>query len=1111
MAQAAGLHQAFQRLRVGLRVLAQPLGGAQLVAVFHQHVEKTLPVVGPDGVGRHGLPTPGELHGLEHLQGARIALGLLGLQPARVQVAGLHLAGDVALRAFGVHLAAVMQLAHVQRQRILLARCPGGRRQAAQVLEGVVRADHGIQVRAAREHRRIGLAQVRAQCLHRMGAVHAGHRLAVEEGLAHALQKHLAQPQVVAAQAAVLHGIGQAGAVVPFLVAKAAGLRQGLGLGGGHARVAQRTVHRSRVARHGVGGLGACGQGHGLVDQRHEGRKLVAVGAGNAEQHIDPLAAQLRLRDQFHPLRAAAAVPHWPHPQGHQCLRFHHALVAQCFPGPQRQRQALRHGAAMGSTPVLQPLLKQALRHLVGLARGQAAGVQAGEVAARGQAVGVADRVAPIGGGEVAPVQRGQQARDLAFGGQQALKLLRTQGQRMQRGSVCGLACRAVGHKVLAAQRTGAVACGRRGRLRRAQVEAAGSVGVAQRHVQPARWPRRGHGAVVDEKGLVDVLSQRFDQGLAQRLQNGLAPARLAGHLAQHGQALRLAALRQAVQVGVELLQVTLEVLRNRIGRPAQVAVQLVLHKLRDQAPLQRLARGACIHGFPLVHQLVHVGHAGIEARRGKRRRAVADQHRAAAPLGGQGLAQVVHDIGVHHRNVARRCAQRQPHVVPHIRAAGLAAGPFLRAMGAKVQQRIGLPRPQVHGQVVVRQRCLAFVHEGVLAQAQGFLARGLGQHRERAHPHARNDEDRLPLPIQHVAAALGRAPVGLDAGAHVLRQGVKKLAVARQGQRLGAVLLQQAAQRGVGVVSRQQGLQARDPIALGHLLRGVARLRQRARYPLQAARHVQERSAEVAAPGGVVVDHGHQRTLRPGALLQVQQALHAAHHGLGLAVDEHRAPPLLGRGRDQHRVNRPRALGLGQVVGHIGQGQAHGAVRPVGLGTAAPGLRGQQRHAPAGQQGLQGRRLADQLVQHQCPGVGAAVGVFQQGLQAGGVELLAKHGIGPQALVRKHPQPDVEPGGLAVDEMVAVHQHSHGRLALPLGLGGLPRRHGARIAEDAGRIGVVQAARGPGSGLGQRRGRRSPLPRIGQLPGVAQVGRATRLKVGHHALGHARLNGQQA
>jgi hypothetical protein len=65
--------------------------------------------------------------------------------------------------------------------------------------------------------------------------------------------------------------------------------------------------------------------------------------------------------------------------------------------------------------------------------------------------------------------------------------------------------------------------------------------------------------------------------------------------------------------------------------------------------------------------------------------------------------------------------------------------------MGAKVQQRIGLPRPQVHGEVVVRQRRLAFVHEGVLAQAQGFLARGLGQHRERTHPHARNDKDRLP------------------------------------------------------------------------------------------------------------------------------------------------------------------------------------------------------------------------------------------------------------------------------------------------------------------------------------------------------------------------------
>ena len=93
--------------------------------------------------------------------GAGIALLLLRLQPARMQVARLHLQRDHPPGGFGVHLARVLQLAHVQPHRLCAAGAAGGRGQPAQVLEGVVRADHGIQVRAAREHRRIGLAQVR--------------------------------------------------------------------------------------------------------------------------------------------------------------------------------------------------------------------------------------------------------------------------------------------------------------------------------------------------------------------------------------------------------------------------------------------------------------------------------------------------------------------------------------------------------------------------------------------------------------------------------------------------------------------------------------------------------------------------------------------------------------------------------------------------------------------------------------------------------------------------------------------------------------------------------------------------------------------------------------
>ena len=692
----------------------------------------------------------------------------------------------------------------------------------------------------------------------------------------------------------------------------------------------------------------------------------------------------------------------------------------------------------MARLVVLEPVVEQRLGHGIGLARGQAARVQPREVAARGQTVGVADGVATVGSGQVAALQRGQQAGQLALGGEQALQLLRAPGQLQQRGGVDGLARCAVGHVVFGAHHVGC----RLRRQRGAQVEHTRGLGVLQCHLQPARGARGQHRVVLDEKGFVDVLAQRLDQRLAQRLQDGFAPLLGRGHAAEHSQALGLRALRELVQVGVQDFEEAVEIGRDALGAPAQVAVQLVLHELRHQLLFERAARGAFVHGFPFVHHLVHVGHARRKARRGKHRRAVAHQHGAAPALGREGLAQVVHDVGVDHGQVT----ERQQRVVVHIQRTRLATGPFLRAVGAEVDERISLQlRPQVHGQVVVRQRRLGFVHEGVLAQAQGFLARRLGQHGQLAHLQARDRKHFFALPIDHVTAFCGCAPVRVHALAHGLWQGGQVLLITRQWQRGGLAALQQRAHIGAGVIGSEQRLEAVNPALLGHALRAVTRLDQAAGHLLQTARHVEKRGTKVGAARRVVVDHGHQALVGGRLGLQRDQAPRLGGHGLCLALNESKFLPLGTVGGHQDRVDGTGRLGLRQVKRHVGQRQARVAGLPRRRIARTVRLRAQQGHAPARQQRLQRGGLGHQLVQHQGGGMqsagarASACGQLQHLGQRLRRDLLAKGGIGEQALLAEGAQPGVEPSGAAIDKMVAVHQHGHGGQALQFGLAPAP------------------------------------------------------------------------
>ena len=338
-----------------------------------------------------------------------------------------------------------------------------------------------------------------------------------------------------------------------------------------------------------------------------------------------------------------------------------------------------------------------------------------------------------------------------------------------------------------------------------------------------------------------------------------------------------------------------------------------------------------------------------VQAAGGKGRRLVADDGGAAPALGLGGFADVVGNVGVGHGDVA----QRQQGRVVHGQAALLARQPFLRAVGAKVDERIGpLARPQIGGEVVVRGQGGGGVVDGFFLAHLPVGARRLRQDEHLAQLQARDDEKVLPAPAHHHARLCRVTPGLMQRGLRGLGQLREPRAVVGQRQQLGQIGLQQGLQAACAVGRGQQVLQLRDQrvfLRRGGVVTGGLHAVQ---HVAQAARHVQERGGEVFLPRRVVPEHHRHLLVGVGRALQFGQAHGLVHHGLGLRGDGNDLLIAFARGGGHLDVGHARVFGLGQVEGHVHQRHAVRVFFPVGRLAAPVGHGLQHGHAQGGKLG---------------------------------------------------------------------------------------------------------------------------------------------------------------
>ena len=193
-----------------------------------------------------------------------------------------------------------------------------------------------------------------------------------------------------------------------------------------------------------------------------------------------------------------------------------------------------------------------------------------------------------------------------------------------------------------------------------------------------------------------------------------------------------------------------------------------------------------------------------------KRRRLVGDRHGTSAPLGLQGLADVIDDVRIDHRHIAHR----QQRVVVYGQATFLARQPFLRAVCAVVDQRIGsvaFARPQVGCEIEMRRPGLGTVVQRFFLVLPFLAARRLRQDHDVAELCARHDEVILAVAADHHRRTFRRAPALRHLVLHRLWLARQPCAVIRHREQFRQSIAQQSFQRIVAVERRQQPLQCRS------------------------------------------------------------------------------------------------------------------------------------------------------------------------------------------------------------------------------------------------------------------------------------------------------------
>ena len=189
----------------------------------------------------------------------------------------------------------------------------------------------------------------------------------------------------------------------------------------------------------------------------------------------------------------------------------------------------------------------------------------------------------------------------------------------------------------------------------------------------------------------------------------------------------------------------------------------------------------------------------GVETGRRKGRRLVADDHGAATAARLDGLADVVLDVGIEHRQIA----QREEGVIARGQTPILAGQPFLGAVGAEVDQGIGLEllaKCLVGRQIKMIGWDLAVVIGLARTTGTGWL-----RHQQQlAEARGGNDELRLPVDFAQGPVLGGFAPAFEQRLSARLGQSRQPALVGRQRQGFGQVVGQQLVERVRSVVAAE-------------------------------------------------------------------------------------------------------------------------------------------------------------------------------------------------------------------------------------------------------------------------------------------------------------------